>query len=416
MSGNIDLSSNRLINFNSISQASNKTLNIGINNSITYEAYINAIVGSTNVSNGNEQWIFGAFNGITANVSVAVGSYNNIAGGQSNAFGRSNTVSSSSSNAFGYNNICSGIYSVAIGNDITNSTPHSVCLGDNAITTIYPNSLICDLGTSAKPYKDVYYSGKLINATNPILNITNTATLFYNNLTQATSNSSFIPATALSVVGNPASQVTQDTTTAKGKLFKTLFGTTSPASYADNGLLGNSTFLLNSQGLYIGMGFNIKFSFGVADGGSAVTNSTAGMCVGLVGTTSITWSAFVLPTSLSSWIGIGHNPAGAVINMYNRGTTGGEIVATQFNTSTPDNRWFHLSITNQFNSNNVIVSLTDVVNNITETNTFICGTGTGTLATNTRLYPCIQRLQNGLGGVSQSAQVHFGQLTYNQLI
>jgi hypothetical protein len=102
--------------------------------------------------------------------------------------------------------------------------------------------------------------------------------------------------------------------------------------------------------------------------------------------------------------------------MYNRGSTGGQVMPLQFNTSTPDSRWFHLSITNQFNSNNVIVSLTDTVNNITETNTFICGVGTSTLPTNARLYPCIQRFQNGFGGVSQAAQVHFGQLTYNQLI
>ena len=164
------------------------------------------------------------------------------------------------------------------------------------------------------------------------------------------------------------------------------------------------------------MGFNIKFSFGVADGGSAVINSTAGMCVGLVSSTTITWGPTVLPPLLPNWIGIGHNPAGSAINMYNRGTTGGDLVATQFNTATPDNRWFHLNITNQFNSNNVIVSLTDAVSGTTETNTFTCGVGTNSLATNVRLFPCIQRFQNGTGGVSQSAQVHFGQFTFNQLI
>jgi len=164
------------------------------------------------------------------------------------------------------------------------------------------------------------------------------------------------------------------------------------------------------------MGFNIKISFGVADGGSAVVNSTAGMFVGLVSATTITWSASVLPSNLTNCIGIGHNPAGATINTYSRGSTGGDGPFTQFNTSTPDSRWFHLSLTNQFNSNIVLLSLTETISGINETYSFICGQGTTTPAMNVRMYPCIQRFHNGSGGVPQAAQLHFGQLTYNQLI
>ena len=50
-------------------------------------------------------------------------------------------------------------YSIAVGNDITNSTANSCCIGDNAITQIYPNSLICSLGNTTSRFKDIFISG-----------------------------------------------------------------------------------------------------------------------------------------------------------------------------------------------------------------------------------------------------------------
>jgi hypothetical protein len=347
-----------------------------------------------------------------------VGYGNGVYGSNTNIFGTSNSTGTNIDNTliFGVGCTATANYASCFGNNCNNTIANTTLIGDPNITSIYPNSLICNLGSIDAPFKNIYYSGQLISSTNPILNITNTATLFYNNITLISSNTSFIPAGALAPVGNAASQVTQDTTTAKGKLFKSFFGTTSPASFQDHGLLGTSSFLLNGQGLYIGMGFNIKISFGVADAGSSVVNSTAGMFVGLVSATTITWGPTVLPSNLTNCIGIGHNPNGATINTYSRGSIGGDGTTTQFNTSTPDNRWFHLSITNQFNSNFVTLTLTEAVNSITESYSFICGQGPLYPATNVRMYPCIQRFHRDGGGVSQAAQVHFGQLTYNQLI
>ena len=161
-SSNIDLSDNQLINISSISQTSGRTLNVGFNNIIQANYNACACVGTQNTISGNEQWAFGLTNNIQSNVSVAVGSFNTVSSFCGNAIGRTNVLIAPQCNAMGYNNVCSGAYSVAIGNDIANSTPHSVCLGDSAIATIYPNSLVCDLGTSAKPYKDIYFSGSLI--------------------------------------------------------------------------------------------------------------------------------------------------------------------------------------------------------------------------------------------------------------
>ncbi len=69
----------------------------------------------------------------------------------------------------------------------------------------------------------------------------------------------------------------------------------------------------------------------------------------------------------------------------------GATIATQWNTTTPDNRWFHLSITNQFNSNNVVITSTEALSNVSETRTFICGVDASSLGTTVRSFPCIQK-------------------------
>lgn len=348
-----------------------------------------------------------------------VGYANGVSGNNTNIFGTSNGTGPNIDNTliFGVACLAQANYAACFGNNCNNLIANTTLIGDPNITSIYPNSLICDLGNATTPFKNIYYSGQLINPTNPILNITNTATLFYNSITLISSNSSLIPAGCLTNVGGSVSQVSQDTATSKGKLFKSLLLPSSTAGFQDAGLIGNTTFLLNNQRLYIGMGFNIKISFGVADLGNAAINSTAGMFVGLSSSNAIVWSASLLPTTLINCIGIGHDPLASNISFIFRGSlTTGQTIATQFNTSTPDNRWFHLSLTNQFNSNNIVVSLTEAISGITETNTFICGAGSSSLATTAQLYPCIQRMMGSGGGVSSSAQVHFGQLTYNQLI
>ena len=135
-------------------------------------------------------------------------------------------------------------------------------------------------------------------------------------------------------------------------------------------------FLLNSKALYIGMGLNIKISFGVADSNNA-PSSPAGMFVGLVSQNGIYRSTSVLPNNLLSCIGIGHNFNESLISIYHKGSVNGTTTATQWNTLTPDTRWFHSSLTNQFNSNDVLLTLTETVSNVSESRTFTCGTGTG---------------------------------------
>ena len=165
------------------------------------------------------------------------------------------------------------------------------------------------------------------------------------------------------------------------------------------------------------MGWNIKISFGIADTyNSGVSPSPAGMFVGLVSQNTIGWTALINPATLLSCIGVGHNYGDSLISVYHKGSVSGTTALTIWGTATPDNtRWFHLSMTNLFNSNDVILTLTETISNVSETRTFTCGTGTSALATNIRLYPCIQRIIGNTASTG-SGRIHFGQFTYNQLI
>ena len=180
MTGTINLNNNQLTNVSKMT-TSNGTFNVGYNNADSYiSTTINIACGNNNSITNNDQIIFGANNSILSNQTLVVGRNNiNINTGLGNVIGRSNTVSapayvqcfgtSNTIGSSGYYNVCIGSsnncnaqYASCIGSDITNNTPNSLCLGNSAISTIFPNSLVCDLGTSTKPFKDIYYSGELI--------------------------------------------------------------------------------------------------------------------------------------------------------------------------------------------------------------------------------------------------------------
>jgi len=187
MTGNIDMGTAQITNLSKISTISG-TFNIGFNNTNNYTSTdLNILCGNSNIINANENIIFGVSNSVTSNQTNVVGRGNtNINTGLGNVFGFFNSVISTSANVIGYNNnvggtvagyysncigvnnILNGLYASGIGSDITNNTPNSLCLGDSAVTTIFPNSLVCDLGTSAKPYKDIYYSGEIIKASSKL--------------------------------------------------------------------------------------------------------------------------------------------------------------------------------------------------------------------------------------------------------
>ena len=161
------------------------------------------------------------------------------------------------------------------------------------------------------------------------------------------------------------------------------------------------------------MGFLLKFCFGIADT-NANTNSTAGMFVGLLNATTTPWAANYLPNTILSCVGIGHDPAESKIAFYDKGSTSGTKVLTSFNTTIPDTRWFHLTLYNPFNSNNITMTLTDSISGTSESRTITAGTATSQLSNTTRLYPCIQRMY-GATAPTGAAQVHFGSMTLQMI-
>jgi len=180
-SSNVDLSNNELNNVSKMTTIYG-TLNIGYSNTDNYTSTeTNIVFGNGNTINDNEQIIFGNHNSILSNQTVVIGASNtNIKTGLGNVIGHGNSVKATIANVMGYNNViggvtdgyftqcigsnnvCDGLYASAFGTDITNNTEHSLCLGDSAISTIFPNSSVCDLGNITSPFKDIYYSGSLM--------------------------------------------------------------------------------------------------------------------------------------------------------------------------------------------------------------------------------------------------------------
>ena len=427
MVGDIDMATQRLLNCDTILVNLATTINHGYNNTINHASAYSTAIGSINTINNANQIIVGNYNTVDQLFSQAFGQGNILnsesgsivghgnwayGGSFSNIFGFSNVITSNNCLAIGSGNEVSASYGMAIGSNINNSIANSCVIGDNAITQIIPNSLICNLGSSSAPFKDIYLSGKVVNTSVLSNSIGLSATLFYNGGSLSTSNSSFVPAGAMAIVGGVSVQIGQGTSNTRDKLFKTSLPTTSVGAYQDSGLLGGATFLLNSQALYVGIGWSIKFCFGIGDT-NAVTNSTAGMCVGLVTTIPIVWGASLLPNTLASWIGIGHNPEEAKIAFYDKGLLGaGNKTLTSFNTTIPDTRWFHLTLVNQFNSNDVTMILTDSISGTSESRIATCGGGSSQLSTTTRLYPCIQRMMGGPSSFTGSAITQLGQISF----
>ena len=89
----------------------------------------------------------------------------------------------------------------------------------------------------------------------------------------------------------------------------------------------------------------------------------------------------------------------------------GTKVLTSFNT-VPDTRWFHLTLVNQFNSNDVTMILTDSIYGTSESRTTSTGGGSSQLSNTTRLYPCTQRMMSATS-LTGSAITQLGTITFS---
>ena len=208
MTGDLDLNNKNLNNINKIVSIAG-TLNIGNSNTDTYTSTnANMIIGNGNKIQNNQQVVCGVNNTINHNITDTFGTSNNINSFMSQTFGSSNTttLTGQCNLTFGYNNTMSAVCSSGFGADITNNIAHSLVLGDNAIVQIRPNSKICDLGNSTDSFKDIYYSGNLINTTNvsQYLTTTSAASTY---LPITTAASTYLPITANTTISTNTTDI-----------------------------------------------------------------------------------------------------------------------------------------------------------------------------------------------------------------
>ena len=141
-------------------------------------------IGNTNVNTGSGSVLVGALNsvgGFSGGKSIIYGNNNNSStstNGQSIIYGNDNTDSNSAGGSFmfGFNNSNgTGQRNILLGRDNTvpnavneayvmgfantNSTSNSLLVGGSNFTNIRTGSTICDLGTVANPFKNVYTNG-----------------------------------------------------------------------------------------------------------------------------------------------------------------------------------------------------------------------------------------------------------------
>lgn len=126
---------------------------------------------NNNIAGGNSNIYLGKNNlQTTKSNNNIVGYGNGIYGSNNNVFGTSNGVLTNIENAviMGIGCTSQANYASCFGNNCNNLIANTTLIGDPNITSIYPNSAICDLGNSTTPFKDIYYSGELIKVANKL--------------------------------------------------------------------------------------------------------------------------------------------------------------------------------------------------------------------------------------------------------
>ena len=93
---------------------------------------------------------------------VAIGNLAVASGITSIAVGPDSTASGFQSIAIGKSALSSASGSIMLGPVGTNSVINSCRIGNSSIASIYPSSAVCDLGTTAVPFKDLNALGSII--------------------------------------------------------------------------------------------------------------------------------------------------------------------------------------------------------------------------------------------------------------
>ena len=126
-----------------------------------------------------------------------------------------------------------------------------------------------------------------------------------------------------------------------------------------------------------------------------------------IATTVPNFSSTSSPYLAPSIIGVGCDLGSSVLSFYSNGTGSVTRIATTYSCATPSALWFNLTITNQNNSNIVILDLAELTTGTNVSQSFTLSGASGIVNT-ALLYPVHTRAMATIGGVTGSAHTLFG--------
>jgi hypothetical protein len=283
----------------------------------------------------------------------------------------------------------------------TNFVINELTLTQNTATSVTVPTLISNKTTFtnnneliSKQYVDtsIYSTNNMVSS----LYFTSSATLSATN--------GYMPSSGLVTIGSVTTLVAQASTNSFTKIFRVNNPPSSTADGAKSGYLGTTSF----PKIYVGTGFIYNVSFGIGDTNTAAT-SVCQMFVGLqIATTTPLLMSSLGPATAASIIGVGCDLGNSVLSFYSNGVALTTKIPTTYSCATPSQLWFNLTITNQNNSNVVLLTLSELTTNTSVSQSYtLSGLSTGILNTSL-LYPCHTRAMATAGGVVGAANTLFG--------
>lgn len=212
---------------------------------------------------------------------------------------------------------------------------------------------------------------------------------------------------AAGAVAHAGGSLTIGDNTGVSQLTKTYHVRSNPSA-TSNGAVSGWNGTTTGYKTYIGQGFKYTYSFGLLDTSpNAATRTMIGLSNGsAVNTLNATATVASITTQ---FIGIMQEAGDSNFSFYTRGSSSNTTVDSGILCTTPTTAWYTLTIHNNVNSANVILTLTRaVVGSVTTaTQTFICG-NTNSISTSNASYVLIQRNMASASGTTGSSILALG--------
>jgi hypothetical protein len=226
--------------------------------------------------------------------------------------------------------------------------------------------------------------------------------LYFTSSATLSQTNNYMPSSGLITIGSVSTLVAQASTNSFTKIFRINNPPSAPGDGTKSGYLGTTSF----PKIYVGTGFIWNVSFGIGDTNTAAL-SVCQMFYGLhIATVAPAFNSGLGPSTAPSILGIGCDIGNSVLSFYSNGTTTTTKIPTTYSCATPSQLWFNLTITNQNNSNVVLLTLSELTTNTSVSQSYTLSGATGILNTSL-LYPIHTRAM-GTPNYTGSANTLFG--------